>query len=210
LHSLKLAFTKYKVFLLGMLAHLGIWGPFAISALDSAAFGIPMDPVMVGYVWKDREHLGLVVFYCLAAAVGSALGSLVPYWIGRAGEELILLKRIDHKRLQELRDKFENQEFFFLMIPSMLPPPTPFKLFVLCAGAFEMRIPLFLLAIFLGRLVRFALVAFLTIRFGQEIATVVGVTLRQHLPLLFAIIAAVVAAYLFIRFRRKRSATVVA
>lgn len=210
MHSLKLAFTKYKVFLLATLAHFGIWAPFAISSVDSAAFGIPMDPVMVGYVWKDREHLGLVVFYCISAAIGSALGSLVPYWIGRAGEELILLKRIDHKRLEELRDKFENQEFFFILIPSMLPPPTPFKLFVLCAGAFEMRIPLFLLAIFLGRLLRFALVAFLTIRFGREIVTVVGAALKQHLPSILVILGLTIAAYLAWHFRRKRNNAVLA
>ena len=208
MHSLKLIIAKYSAFVLGLLGHLGIWGPLALSILDSGAFGIPLDPVVIGYVWKDHDHLLLVAFYCVTAALGSAIGSLLPYGIGRAGGELWLLKRIDRHRLEKLRDRFENQEFIFILIPSMLPPPTPFKLFVLAAGVFEMRVALFMSAIFLGRLVRFAISAFLAIRFGPDIVRMTMNTARHHLFALIAGISTAVACgttlYIWRRLERRR------
>src|SRR5437588_11249215 len=147
----------------------------------SCSCGIPFNPVVIGYTWSARTNLLLVTFYCLTAALGSAVGSLVPYAVGRAGEELLLLKKIDHARLTRLRDRFERQEFIFIMIPAMLPPPTPFKLFTLCAGAIEMRPFLFMAAVFIGRLIRFAISAYLTLRFGPGIVHAVMNTAQHHL-----------------------------
>jgi len=182
--------------LLGLLAHLGIWGPLVLALADSGAFGIPMDPVMIAYAWRDRGNLLLVAFYCVTAALGSAVGSLIPYAIGRAGEELLLLKRIDRDRLERLRDRFESQEFIFIMIPAMLPPPTPFKLFTLSAGAFEMRVGLFMGAVFVGRL----------LRFGPEIVRIVMITARHHLVAALATIALLLAVYFIWRKLRRRRA----
>jgi len=198
--KLKIIFAKYKAFLLAVLLPLGIWAPFAISATDAAALGIPVDPVIIGYVWAARDNFWLVVFYCVTSAIGSVIGSLVPYWIGRGGGELLLLKRIDHHRLEEMRDKFESQEFFFIAIPCLLPPGTPFKLIVLCAGVFEMRVPLFMAAIFAGRLLRCAILAFLTIRFGEDVRT----ALRDHLGAIAALAGVAVVLYFLIRYLRSR------
>src|SRR5262249_61930029 len=132
-------------------------------------YGIPLDPVVASYIYVRPAGIWLFAFM---AAAGSALGSLVPYAIGRAGGELLLLKRIDRHKLERLRDRFESQEFWALAIPAILPPPTPFKLLVLSAGVFEMRVPLFLLAVFLGRLVRFLTIGFLTVRYGPQIVAV--------------------------------------
>jgi membrane protein YqaA with SNARE-associated domain len=200
LFKLKIIFAKYKAFLLAMLSPLGIWAPFGISAIDAAALGIPVDPVIIGYVWASRDNFWLVVFYCVTSAIGSVLGSMVPYWIGRGGGELLLLKRIDHHRLEQLRDKFESQEFFFIAIPCLLPPGTPFKLIVLCAGVFEMRVPLFMAAIFCGRLLRCAILAFLTIRFGEDVRT----ALRDHLGIIAATAGIAVVLYFLVRFLRSR------
>ena len=63
---------------------------------------------------------------------------LLPYILGRAGGELFLLKRVNRERYDRLRIRFEKQEFLAMAIPSMLPPPTPWKLFVFAAGVFEM------------------------------------------------------------------------
>src|SRR5262249_56331904 len=107
--------------------------------------------------------------YCIAASLGSAAGSLIPYGLGRAGGELFLLKRIDRARLERIRDRFEQREFLAIMIPAMLPPPTPFKLLVFSAGVFEMKVRQFALAIICGRLLRFGILSVLTVIFGQQI-----------------------------------------
>ena len=106
-----------------------------------------MDAILAVYIWKDQGHFWL---YAMMAAAGSAVGGLLPYGLGRAGGELFLLKRVNRERFESMRKRFENQEFWAVAIPSMLPPPTPWKVFVFAAGVFEMRVILFMLAVFTG------------------------------------------------------------
>ncbi len=160
-----------------------------------------MDLIVAGYVWSDR---GKVVLYVLMAAIGSAIGGLLPFYLGRAGGELFLLKRVDRARYEQLRDRFERQEFLALLIPSMLPPPTPWKLFVFGAGVFEMKTLNFMGAVLMGRLVRFSLLAFLTIRYGPEMAHVLSDVARKHLAVLMLCIAIVIAALIFAGIRKAK------
>jgi len=188
-----------------VLQPLGSWGIFAVAILDSAAFGIPLDPVVAGYVYAHPLKIWLYVFM---ASAGSAVGSLIPYGIGRAGGELLLLKRIDRKRFERMRDRFENQEFFAMMIPAMLPPPTPFKLFLLGAGVFEMRPYLFLLSIFAGRVIRFIVLGFLVVKFGPGIVSLVSAVMARHLIWVFVVLAILIAAILsHLHFRKSRTRT---
>ena len=143
--------AKMNLVLLPFLAKFGIWGIGALALLDSSSIPVPMDAFIAYSVWHDKSRF---VLYCIAAAAGSAIGGLLPYGLGRAGGELFLLKRINRERFERMRTRFERQEFLAMMIPSMLPPPTPWKLFVFAAGVFEMRIVPFMLAVFCGRLVR--------------------------------------------------------
>lgn len=156
--------------------------------------------MVASYIYVRPAGIWLFAFM---AAAGSAVGSLVPYGIGRAGGELLLLKRIDRHKLERMRDRFESQEFWAMAIPSMLPPPTPFKLFVLCAGVFEMRVALFLIAIFLGRFARFLLLGFLTIRYGPQIVGLAMRILREHMILLLIALGALaLIIWLTIRSRK--------
>ena len=91
--------------------------------------------------------------------------------------------------LRQIHASFEKHEFWALMFPSMLPPPTPFKLFVLAAAAFEMRFRDFMAAIFAGRFIRFLILSLLTIKFGPQFVEVVGNLLRHHFKLVLLAIA---------------------
>jgi membrane protein YqaA with SNARE-associated domain len=193
-------FLKYTAWL-AALKTLGAWGVFIIAILDSAAFGVPMDPLVAGYVYANPHKAWL---YCLAGAVGSALGSIVPYALGRAGGELFLLKRIDEAKLKRIRDRFERQEFLALMVPAMLPPPTPFKLLVFSAGVFEMKPVAFLLAIISGRLVRFGVLSVLTVMFGPQIVAQAKSLISTH-PWVLALIVVglILVGYLVYRLLRQ-------
>ncbi|MGC2322232.1 MAG: VTT domain-containing protein, partial [Terriglobales bacterium] len=160
---LKHILSRYTIFVWGLLKPLGIWGAFGIAAVDAAFLGLPLDPVIAGYVYNDRSRF---LVYALMASVGSALGSLIIYGIGYEGGELLLRKRLSPQRFERIRAAFQKREFWALMLPSMLPPPSPFKLFVLSAGVFEMHFTQFLLAIFSGRMVRFLVLSLLTVVFG--------------------------------------------
>jgi membrane protein YqaA with SNARE-associated domain len=187
LHFIKHILARYYVWVWGLLKPLGLWGVFGIAFVDAAFLGIPMDPVVAGYVYSDRARF---LWYAVMASAGSALGSTVVYMIGRKGGELVLRRRISKERFERIRHSFERREFWALMFPSMLPPPTPFKLFVLSAGVFEMHFGHFLLAIFTGRMARFLALSALTLAFGPQIYSLAGKLVREHL---WATIAAVVA-----------------
>ncbi len=153
----------WKLIALPALVKLGAWGAFAIALLDSSTIPVPMDAILAVYIWNNKPNFWL---YCLMAAAGSAIGGLLPYGLGRVGGELFLLKRVNRAKFEEMRARFESQEFLAVMIPSMLPPPTPWKMFIFASGVFEMRVPAFLLAVFTGRLVRWLILSVLVLKLG--------------------------------------------
>jgi membrane protein YqaA with SNARE-associated domain len=170
---------------------MGPWGVLLAAFVDSASIPLPIDVLMAGWAWADKRHF---LFYAVLAALGSSLGGLVPFFVGRAGGELILLRRINRARFEALRDRFEKQEFLAVMIPSMMPPPTTWKLFVFGAGVFEMRTVNFLLAVFIGRLIRFGIETALVVKYGPQIVNVVGDLMRRHLALTLVGLAFLFAA----------------
>jgi membrane protein YqaA with SNARE-associated domain len=191
--------AKWKFLLLPFLAKFGIWGVGAVALVDSSTLPVPMDFILAGYVWADKSHFWL---YCLLGAVGSTIGGLLPYGLGRAGGELFLLNHVDRKRFEKIRSHFERQEFLAMMIPSMLPPPTPWKAFVFAAGVFEMRVAPFMLAVFCGRMVRWLLLSLLVLKLGP--GAVDGVA--HHSMALLAIVGGVaVIGFAWWWIRKKRS-----
>jgi membrane protein YqaA with SNARE-associated domain len=178
--------AKWKLVAL-FLAKFGIWGVGAAALLDSSTIPIPMDALLAVYVWNDKSHFWI---YCLLAAAGSAVGGLLPYGLGRAGGELFLLKRINRERFERMRTRFENQEFLAMMIPSMLPPPTPWKACVFAAGVFEMRVAPFMLAVFSGRLLRWLVLSALVIQLGPGAVQIV----EHHSLALLAIVGGLAVA----------------
>ena len=199
--------AKYRALLLGFLKPLGFWGVGAVALLDSSSIPVPMDLIVAGYAWSDAHRFYL---YVLMASIGSAIGGLVPYWIGRAGGEIFLMKRVDQVRFERMRDRFEKQEFLALMIPSMMPPPTPWKLFVFASGVFKMRVVTFLLAVAAGRFLRFTVVSLLAIEYGPQIVHELTELLHQHLVATLVALVVVLAVLVFLAFqkvRRRRGAT---
>ncbi|HEX8813502.1 MAG TPA: VTT domain-containing protein [Terracidiphilus sp.] len=163
--------NKWNLVILPAIVKLGFWGAFAVSAVDASTIPVPMDAILAVWVWKDKPHCWL---YVLLASAGSALGGLLPYGIGRAGGELFLLKRVNRERFEQMRDRFARQEFWAMAIPSMLPPPTPWKAFAFAAGVFEMRVPLYMLSVFVGRVVRWGVLSALVLEFGPDAVHIVA------------------------------------
>jgi membrane protein YqaA with SNARE-associated domain len=184
-----------------LLQHLGIWGVFAIAFADSALLGMPVDAIVATYVYQDRKRL---LFYVVMASLGSALGSIPLYIIGYLGGEKVLRRRISEERFLQIHRSFEQHEFWALMFPGMMPPPMPFKIFVLGAAVFEMRFRDFLAAVFAGRFVRFLVLALLTLWFGPQIVGVMGTIFRQHFSWVLGAIAGALMVWLLMRRSRVR------
>jgi membrane protein YqaA with SNARE-associated domain len=188
--------------MLAVLSPFGIWGIFGFAFVDAAFLGMPLDAIIAGYAYAAPRHFLLL---SALAATGSALGSVVIYWIGYRGGEVLLVKRMGEKRFQKIHASFERHEFLAVMLPSMLPPPTPFKLFVLSAGVAEMRFGHFLGAIFFGRFIRFTLESVLVIYFGPQIVGFFGSVVHRHARLTIAIVAAMALIGWWIWRMRKKN-----
>jgi membrane protein YqaA with SNARE-associated domain len=191
--------AEWKLLILPALLKWGIWGIGAIAVLDSSSIPVPMDAILAVYVWNDKPHFWV---YCLMAAAGSAIGGLLPYGLGRAGGELFLLKRINRAKFERLRDRFQRQEFLAVMIPSMMPPPAPWKMFIFASGVFEMRIPVFLLAVFAGRMLRWLALSLLVLKLGPGAVDLVA---RHAVPTVLIVSALAVAGFAWWWIKRKRS-----
>lgn len=172
---------------------LGIWGLAGLAFVDSALIPLPtsMDGTVLIYVQGNH---GRFVLYCFVAALASCIGSLVPYFVGRAGGELFLLKRINRQRYERMRDRFEKQEFMAIMIPAMLPPPTPIKLFEFAAGVFEMKPLPFATAIFLGKLIQFLVCSILFLTFGPALLREFRRGLHEHAAVMWTVAGVLLVA----------------
>lgn len=167
-----------------------------MALIDSALIPIPvsMDGVIIGYVAANHRMFFL---YSLMAAAASSIGSLVPFYVGRAGGELFLLKRINRERYERIRDRFERQEFVAIMVPAMLPPPTPLKLFEFAAGVFEMKPVAFVLAIFTGKFVQFLICSLLYIWFGPKLLHEMKHLMHRHLSIVIGVSVAALMVLVF-------------
>jgi membrane protein YqaA with SNARE-associated domain len=195
--------AKWTHWILVVLSPLGIWGVMGFAFVDAAFLGMPLDAIVGGYVWAAPRRFLLI---SALAAAGSGLGSIVIYWIGYRGGEVFLVRRIGEARFNKIRAAFDRHEFLALMLPSMLPPPTPFKLFVLSAGVAEMRFTHFLGAIFFGRFLRFVLFSLLVIHYGPEIVGFFGNVVHNHARLAIAIVAgAALIGWWVWRLRKKKA-----
>jgi membrane protein DedA with SNARE-associated domain len=101
-----------------------------------------------------------------------------------------------------MRDRFQRQEFLAVMIPSMMPPPAPWKMFIFASGVFEMRIPVFLLAVFVGRMLRWLALSLLVLKLGPGAVDLVA---RHAVPVVIAVGVLAVIGFAWWWIRKKRS-----
>lgn len=192
--------ARYTAWILGLMKALGLWGVFVIAFADSALLGMPVDFIVATYVHQDRKRM---LLYVAMASLGSALGSIPLYIIGYLGGEKVLRKRISEERFLKIHASFEAHEFWALMFPGMLPPPMPFKIFVLGAAVFEMKFRDFLIAIFAGRFVRFLVLSVLVLWFGPEIVGLFGGIFKRHWIWILTLAAGGVCVWVVLRRRRR-------
>lgn len=203
---LKHLFLRYKAWIMALLAPLGgPWAVFLVAFIDASMFGIPVDPIVGYYVIIDPRH---TILYAVLASLGSALGSTVPYLIGYKGGEALVAKKVGRERFEHMHKLTEKYGDLALIIPALMPPGFPFKVFELVAGVTEMRYLHFLLSIFVGRLVRFIALALLILAYGPQIVSFLGEAFRHHrtssIAVIVAIIVAIVVALCMFSQHRKR------
>jgi membrane protein YqaA with SNARE-associated domain len=140
-------------------------GLFIIAFLDSTFLPFPSvnDLLLMG---MSIEFPPRMIYYAFMSTLGSVVGCVILYFIAQKGEEAAFHRRAG-KRGKVIRHWIERYGFISLLIAALLPPPTPFKFFVLAAGALGMELRPFVIATVLARAVRFYGEGYFAVRYGQ-------------------------------------------
>jgi len=146
---------------------VGAPGLFVIAFLDSSFLSLPeINDLLI--VWMVTKHPGRMLLYALMATLGSLAGSLVMFYLAKKGGEAMMRRRFKEKQLRRAHELFEKYGFLAIVVPAMLPPPVPFKIFVLLAGVVNMSVLSFTLATIVGRGVRYLVEGLLALWYGEQ------------------------------------------
>ena len=149
---------------------LGIFGLFLMSALDSSFLVLPFgnDLLLIALVSSHRDSL-IWIAYVIVSAIGSVVGVFFVDLIMRKAGETGLERFVSRKRIDKLKAKLENKAGITVFIATLIPPPFPFTPVVMTASALQSPRGELLIAVFLGRLVRFGVEAVLALYFGRQL-----------------------------------------
>jgi len=189
----------------GFALSLGGPGLFVVAFLDSSFISLPQinDLLVVLMVVRNKP---LMPYYALMATAGSVAGCYVLYLIAERGGEAFLAKRLKRGHVERALALYRRRGVLALMVPALLPPPAPFKLFVLLAGVAEVRPLAFVTSIAIARGLRYLVIGALAVRYGDFALDM----LQEHgreaaLWVAVLVVAAGIAWWLLRRWSRARS-----
>jgi membrane protein YqaA with SNARE-associated domain len=164
---------------MGVAETLGSPGLFLLAFLDSSFLSFPevVDVLMIGLVARYPERL---LWYAALPTIGSVAGCYALYAFARRGGEAFVRRRLHERHVDRAFAVFRKYGMLAVAVPSILPPPVPFKIFVLAAGAAQMRRRDFLIAVAVGRGTRFFGEALLAAWYGPAALARIEVFVRDH------------------------------
>jgi len=158
---------------------MGLPGIFIIAILDSSLLSIPeVNDILVVRACVDNPSA--VFYYPLIAASGSVVGCLILFHIMRRGGQAVLHKRFSKKNVERVEKVFARYGALCLVIPSLCPPPTPFKIFVATAGALQYPRRRFIISILVGRFTRYTVEGVLAAVYGKQVLDFMRTYVRDY------------------------------
>jgi membrane protein YqaA with SNARE-associated domain len=186
--------------------HLGALGFIPLGLIDSSVIPLPgsMDVLIIILSARNKEFW---FYYALMATVGSVIGGFVTYRLARKGGKETLAHKFPRRKLEKIYKIFGRWGFGAIAIPALLPPPAPMVPFLLAAGAMQYSLNKFLVALTLGRIVRYSILAYLAARYGRHMLTFISQLQHPILIVAIAVIAtAAVVILVILGSKRKKSA----
>ena len=197
-----LPFTKWLTRLSEYLITFGAFGLFAVALLDSTFVPLPssVDALML---LLTTTYPSWMLLYALMATTGSALGCLILYLISRrAGARA--LNRFSEAKQRRVKHLIERYDMMAVLVATLLPPPFPFKLFVVTAGVFRFSLLRFMLAIVAGRAFRFLLEGYVAVRYGAQAKEI----LAKYYPWIGLGLVAAIVVFVLLRQKLKKPVVV--
>ena len=184
---------------------LAIGGPglFAIAFLDSSFISLPQinDILVVLMVTQNKAWMP---YYAAMATLGSMAGCYVIYYLAEKGGEAFLKKRLRAGHTERALALYRRHGVLALMVPALLPPPAPFKLFVLMAGVAEVPPLKFIAAIAVARGARYLVLGVLAIWYGDLALELMRTRGREVAFWLAGLIVLAAAGWWWVNRRRSR------
>jgi len=193
--------TGWKQKVVGFAATLGWPGLFMISFLDSSVLTFPVinDLLLISLSIQKPSRM---ILYASAATIGSVLGCVLLYFLAlKAGEAAFQQKA--GKRAAKFRHFVEENGFVGMLISALLPPPTPFKFFVLAAGVFRVPLLGFTTAITVARVVRYFAVGYLAVKYGSQALPYLATHKLIVVAVLIVLVGVSYGASRFIMYEKK-------
>jgi membrane protein YqaA with SNARE-associated domain len=184
-----------------IVASAGGMGLFLIAFLDSSVLSFPIinDLLLINLSVRNPARMP---YYALMATLGSVGGCLLLYYIARKGGEAMFHKHAG-ARAKHIHAWINRNGFLSILITALLPPPTPFKIFVIAAGALEMPVEKFVLGLLAARAIRYFGEGFLAIKYGDQ----AGLFLLTHkLEVAGIVLGIILLLYLGSRIAFRQSA----
>jgi len=177
-------------------------GLFVVAFLDSSFLSLPEvnDLLVIAMVRNDTESMP---YYALMATLGSIAGCLVLYLLGRRGGDSLIRRRFGGHRLARAMELSQRYGILAVAIPAILPPPAPFKVFVLLAGVAKVPISQFLTAVALGRGFRYFAEGWLAVRYGEQAEALLVENGGVVSLALAGVVAVATIAYFLLRNRQR-------
>src|SRR5215831_9208802 len=194
-------FDAISIWLRQTLLPYGGFGLMVLAICDSSFVSLPEvnDLLLMTFAINEPDHM---VKFAFLTMVGSVIGCALLYAVGRKGGEKFLRKTFADERLNRVQRWYQRHGVLAVIVPSLLPPPTPFKIFVLSAGTFGISWPKFLTAVVIGRGIRYFSEGILAVMYGPAAIQFVQ---RNYGKLGLAVaILIVVTALVFFSFARRR------
>jgi membrane protein YqaA with SNARE-associated domain len=181
---------KFKAGLQKLAMTMGGGGLFLIAFFDSSVLSFPLvtDGLMIEL---SISHPHRMPYYAAMAAVGSLAGCIWLYLLAKKGGEAYF-HRHGGKAAAKARHWVEKNAFLAVFLPGVLPPPCPFKPFVLAEGVFQVPLRTFVLALLLGRGLRYFGEGYLAVRYGDAALHMVA---AHSLVFILSVVAVVAVLY---------------
>jgi membrane protein YqaA with SNARE-associated domain len=196
-----MTFEAISIWLRETLLPYGGIGLMILAVCDSSFLSLPEVNDILLMTFSIKEPSGMVKFASLTTA-GSVIGCALLYSVGRKGGEAFLRRTFAGERVARVQRWFQRHGILAVIVPSLLPPPTPFKIFVLSAGAFGISWPKFITAVVIGRGIRYFSEGILAVTYGPAAIEFVQQNYGK-VGLAVAILIAV-SAFLFFTLGRRR------
>ncbi|MBN2241327.1 MAG: VTT domain-containing protein [Acidobacteria bacterium] len=175
-----------------------------LAIADSSFLSVPEGNDLLIVMLSAGGSWGNMAYFVCMTVAGSLIGCLLLYSVGRKGGRAILNKKFSPRKIERAEYIYGKYGILAVLIPSVLPPPLPFKIFVLSAGVFGLAPSRFLTAVAIGRTIRYSMWGILAVLYGDSVKMFLQENIKTVWTALSAILLLIIISTVIFQLRKKK------